>query len=125
MPINPKLVRVYRLLEPNEARPDGAWVIQYHGETFLTDPGGGNPEPFAWSDQAHEVVDFEVKTREEVAGGLRINPAKLGFVSRTDPTFPGPLLRFRDGPIWAAEAIERWAPTQPIVPTRDRSLPRG
>ena len=125
MPINPKLVHVYRLLDPIEGRPEGAWVFQYHGETFVTDPGGGNPEPFAWSDQPHEAIGFEVKTREEIAGALRINPAKLGIVGRTDPTFPAPILDFRDGPIWAADAIERWAPTRPPVAARDRSLPRG
>ena len=125
MPINPKLVHVHQLLDPIEGRPNGAWVILYHGESFVTDLGGGNPEPFAWSDQPHRVVDFEVKTREEIAGQLRINPAKLGFVQRTDPTFPAPILAFRDGPIWAAEAIERWAPTRPPALTRDRSLPRN
>lgn len=125
MPINPKLVHVHQLTDPIEARPNGAWVFQYHGETFLTDPGGGNPEPFAWSDQPHQALDFEVKAREEIAGSLRINPAKLGIVQRTDQTFPAPILEFRDGPIWAAEAIERWAPTRPPVAGRDRNLPRG
>jgi hypothetical protein len=125
MPINPKLVHVYKLLDAIEARPNGAWVFQYHGESFLTDPDGGNPEPLAWTDQPHQVLAFEVKTREEIAGGLRINPAKLGLITRTDPTFPAPILEFRDGPIWAAEAIERWAPTRPPAPTRDRSLPRS
>ena len=125
MPINPKLVHVHQLTDPIEARPNGAWVFQYHGETFLTDPGGGNPEPFAWNDQPHQALGFEVKTREEIAGSLRINPAKLGIVQRTDQTFPAPILEFRDGPIWAAEAIERWAPTRPPVAARDRNLPRG
>ena len=125
MPINPKLVHVYQLLDPVEGRPNGAWVIQYHGESFVTDPGGGNPEPFAWSDQPHQVMAFEVTTREEVAGALRINPAKLGLVRRTDATFPAPILRFRDGPIWAAGAIERWAPTRTSGAVRDRSLPRS
>jgi hypothetical protein len=125
MPINPKLVHVFQLLDPLEGRPNGAWVFQYHGETFLTDPGGANPEPFAWSGQPHEVMGFEVRTREEVAGALQVNPAKLGFVQRTDPTFPAPILSFRDGPIWAADAVERWAPTRPPVPGRDRSLPRS
>ena len=124
MPINPKLVHVYQLSDAVEGRKDGAWVFQYHGESFLTDPGGGNPEPFAWSDQPHEVLAFEVKTREEIAGLLRINPAKLGLVQRTDSTFPSPILEFRDGPIWAAEAIEAWAPTTEPVPTRSRSVPR-
>jgi hypothetical protein len=117
-------VHVYQLLDPIEGRPEGAWVFQYHGETFLTDPGGGNPEPFAWNDQPHQVVDFEVKTQEEIAGLLRINPAKLGLVQRGDPTFPAAILNFRDGPIWAAEAIERWAPTRPPDPVHDRSYQR-
>ncbi|MEA2609679.1 MAG: hypothetical protein QOJ75_1922 [Chloroflexota bacterium] len=120
MPINPKLVHVYQLTEPPEGRKKGAWVIQYHGESFLTDPGGGKPEPFAWSDQPHELVNFEVKSREEVAGQIRINPAKLGFVQKTDKTFPAPILTFRDGPIWSADAIEAWAPTQVPVAPRDR-----
>jgi hypothetical protein len=125
MPINPKLVHVYQLSDPVEGRPDGAWVFRYHGEAFVTDPGGGNPEPIAWSDQPHQAMDFDVKTREEIAGLLRVNPAKLGLVQRSDPTFPAPILDFRDGPIWAAEAVERWAPTRPAVPARDRNLPRG
>jgi hypothetical protein len=125
MPINPNLVHVYHLTDAIESRPNGAWVIQYHGESFLTDPGGGNPEPFAWNDQPHQVVSFDVRTREEIAGTLRINPAKVGLVQRTDPAFPAPILSFRDGPIWSAEAVERWAPTQPPDPARDRSLPRG
>lgn len=124
MPINPKLVHVYQLLDPIEARPKGAWVFQYHGESFLTDPGGAHPEPFAWNDQSHEILGFEVRTKEEIAGAMQINPAKLAFLPRTDPTFPAPLLDFRDGPIWAADTIEAWAPTQPPVPGRDRSLPR-
>ena len=125
MPINPKLVHVYQLTDSIEGRSKGAWAIQYHGETFLTDPGGGNPEPFAWSDQPHQVLSFAVKSREEIAGSMRINPAKLALVQRTDPTFPAPILSFRDGPIWAADAIEGWAPTQPPVAARDRNLPRG
>lgn len=125
MPINPKLVHVYQLLDAIEARPEGAWVFQYHGESFLTDPNGDNPEAFAWNDQPHQVLGFEVKTLEEIAGQLRINPAMLGSVQRTDPAFPAPILSFRDGPIWAADAIERWAPTQTPVAGRDRNLPRG
>ena len=121
MPINPKLVRVSQLTDPIEARPKGAWVFQYQGETFLTDPGGTNPEPFAWSDQPHEPVGFEVKTREEIAGLLRINPAKLGLVKASDATFPAPLLEFRNGPVWSAEAIDAWAPTP--SPTRERGVP--
>jgi hypothetical protein len=124
MAINPKLVRVYRLSDSIEGRPTGAWVFQYHGESFLTDADGGNPEPFAWSDQPHEVITFDVKTREEIAGTLRINPAKLGLVQRADPTFPAPILTFRDGPIWAAEAIEAWAPTRPPDPTRICRFPK-
>lgn len=122
MPINPKLVRVYQLTDSIEARPTGAWVFQYHGESFLTDPGGGNPESFAWSDQPHEVLGFDVTTREEVAGQLRINPAKLGFVKATDSTFPAPILEFREGPIWSAKAIDAWAPTRPVDPARDRGV---
>lgn len=123
MPINPKLVHVYRLTDPIEARPKGAWVFQYHGESFITDPDGGNPEPFAWADQPHEVLGFEVKTREEIAGQLRINPAKLGLVRAGDKTFPAPLLEFRDGPIWSAAAIEAWAPTRRPDPARERGVP--
>jgi hypothetical protein len=125
MPINPRLVHIYQLLDAIEGRPNGAWVFQYHGETVLTDPGGANPEPFAWSHQPHEVVAFEVKTREEIAGEMRINPAKLAFVRQSDPTFPAPILNFRAGPIWAADAIERWAPTPPEGSAVARSPLRG
>jgi len=127
MPINPKLVHVLALDDPVEGRADGAWVFQYHGESFVTDPGGANPAPFAWNDPAHRVLDFAVKTREEIAGVLRINPAKLGLVVRGDPTFPAPIVTFRDGPVWSADAIEAWAPTPTStpVPARDRSPSRG
>ena len=125
MPINPNLVHVHRLTDAIEGRKDGAWVFQYHGESFVTDPGGGNPEPFAWTDQPHEILDFEVKTREEIAGALRINPAKLGIVQRTEADFPEPILSFRDGPIWSAEAVAPWAPRQTPVPARERGSPRS
>jgi len=124
MPINPNLVHVYRLTDAIEGRKDGAWVFQYHGESFVTDPGGGNPEPFAWADQPHELLDFEVKTREEIAGALRINPAKLGIVQRTEADFPEPILSFRDGPIWSAEAVAPWVRPQTPVPPRNLSRAR-
>ena len=123
MPINPKLVHVHVLTDPIEGRTKGAWVFQYRGESFVTDPDGGNPQPLAWSDQPHEVISFAVKTREEIAGDLRINPAMLAIVQRTDASFPAPILTFRDGPIWAAEAIEQWEPTPADVPTRERGVP--
>jgi hypothetical protein len=119
MPINPRLVHVYRLTDPIEGRADGAWVFQYHGESFVTDPNGGNPEPIGWSDQPHEPLAFEVKTREEIAGLLRINPAKLTLVARTDSTFPKPILEFHDGPVWAADAIDAWAPTPTTTSARE------
>ena len=119
MPINPKLVHVYRLTDPVAGRADGAWVFQYHGESFLTDPDGSNPEPFAWADQPHETLGVEVRSREEVAGLLRVNPAKLGLVARADSTFPKPILEFHDGPIWTADAIEAWAPTPTESPGRE------
>ena len=125
MPINPNLVRVFQLTEPVEGRAGGAWVIQYHGEDVLTDPGGGNPEPFSWSDQAHQAIDFPVRTREEIAGKLRLNPAKVALVQRTDPAFPAPIATFRDGPVWSAAAVEAWAPTPEPRPTRERGVPRA
>ncbi len=125
MPINPKLVRVSLLLDPIEGRADGAWVIQYHGQTFLTDKGGGNPEPFAWNDQSHQpVVGFGVMTQDDIAGDLRVNSALLGFMRRSDPTFPPPILSFREGPIWDAEAIERWIPTRQPSGARDGTRPQ-
>ena len=125
MPINPNLVRVFQLLDPIESRPKGAWVFQYRGEDFLTDPGGGNPEPFSWNDQTHQAIDFGVKTREEIASQLRINPAKVALVQRSDPTFPAPLVTFRDGPVWSAEAVASWLPTPSAGPNRERGVPRN
>ena len=125
MPINPNLVHVFQLVDPIAGRPEGAWVFQYRGEDVLTDPGGGNPEPFSWNEQAHQPIEFGVKTREEIAGQLRLNPAKLALVRRSDPSFPPVLVTFRDGPVWSAAAIEAWAPTQPQPPTRERGVPRG
>lgn len=126
MPINSKLVRVSRLVDAVDGRPAGAWVIQYHGQTFVTDIGGGNPEPFAWRDQPHEPIDgFAVITQEEVAGALRVNPALLGFIRQGDKGFPQPILSFREGPIWAADAIEAWLPTREPLDARDRSVPRA
>ena len=59
------------------------------------------------------------------AGALRVNPALLGFMQQADPTFPKPILSFREGPIWDAQAIERWIPTRQPLDARDRSLPRS
>ena len=127
MAINHRLVRVHLLLDPVAGRPNGAWVIEYGHEAFLTDKGGGNPEPFTWSGQPSEAVEsranarpplmgFDVSTREDIARQLQINPALVGFVQRNDPTFPTPIVTFGDGPIWDAEAIERWAPTRAALP---------
>ena len=126
MPINSKLVHVSRLTDPIEGRADGAWLIQYHGQSFVTDVGGANAEPFHWKDQAHEPVDFDVVTQEELAGVLRVNPALLGFMQKSDPSFPAPLLAFREGPIWDASAIDAWLPTrgEEALDTRDRSRPK-
>jgi hypothetical protein len=127
MPINSKLVHVARLIDPIEGRADGAWLIQYHGQSFVTDVGGANAEPFHWKDQATEPVDFDVVTQEELAGVLHVNPALLGFLQKGDPSFPAPLLAFREGPIWDATEVEAWLPTRGEVAleTRDRSRPRS
>ena len=132
--INPRLVRLYVLLDPIAGRQNGAWVIQYRRQAFLTDKGGGNPEPFVWGSQPMQAVEsraraksplmgFDVKTREDVARELRINPALLDFVQRGDATFPAPIVTFREGPLWDAQAIERWAPARRPPAARDRSLP--
>jgi hypothetical protein len=133
--ITPNLVHVYQLVEPVEGRPDGAWVIEYRGQAFLTDPGGGNPEPFAWSGQERRTIEsrarakapaagFDVMTREDIARALRVNPALLSFVEHGEPGFPGPILRFREGPIWDAEAVERWIPAREPQDSRRTSVPR-
>ncbi len=134
MAINPKLVRVFLLLDPLAGRPNGACVIQYRREAFVTDPGGDNPEPFAWHGQPVQVIEsrakakppllgFDVKSREDIARELRINPALVDFMRRGDDTFPAPILSFRDGPIWDAEAVERWSPTRQPHLARDWSQP--
>lgn len=123
MPINHRLVRIRMLLDATEGRPDGAWVIEYRGQAVLTDKGGGNPEPFRWSNQSSQVVEsraratppligFDVATREDIARRLQINPALVDFVRRSDPSFPEPIATFKDGSVWDAEAIERWEPTR-------------
>jgi hypothetical protein len=126
MPINSKLVHVSRLTDPIEGRAEGAWLIQYRGQSFVTDVGGANAEPFHWKDQAHEPVDFDVVTQEELAGVLHVNPALLGFMQKSDPSFPAPLLAFREGPIWDASMVDAWLPTrgEEALDTRDRSRPR-
>ena len=127
MAINHRLVRIHLLLDPVEGRPNGAWVIEYRRQAFLTDQGGANPEPFTWSGQPFQVLEsrakarpplrgVDVKTREDIARQLRINPALVEFLQRSDPTFPDPMVTFSEGPIWDAEAIERWAPTRNALP---------
>lgn len=116
-------MHVHLLLDPVEGRPDGAWVIEYRGQAFITDPGGSNPEPFTWQGQPSHAVEsrdrtrppargFDVTTREDIARRLRINPALVEFVQRSDPAFPKPIVSFGDGPIWDAEAVERWEPAR-------------
>jgi hypothetical protein len=135
MAVNSKLVHAYQLADPVEGRPDGAWVIEYRGQAFLTDPGGGNPEPFTRTDQARQPIEsrarakapatgFDVMSREDIARALRVNPALLTFVEHGEPGFPGPILEFREGPIWDAEAVERWIPTRQPQDTRRTSVPR-
>jgi hypothetical protein len=135
MRINPKQVHVSLVLDPIDGRPDGAWVIRYRGEAFLVDTGGGNPEPFVSNGQRLQPIEsrahapspdggFDARTADEIAGELRINPALLSFVQRSDPSFPEPIATFRDGPVWSAEAVERWLPTRGPLPARDRGQPR-
>jgi hypothetical protein len=139
MVINPKLVRVSRLTDPMKGRPKGAWVISYHSQTFITDVGGGNPQPFTRGAEPREAIEsrsrarppetgFDVKSREDIARELRINPALVDLMQRNDPNFPAPILSFREGPIWSADAIERWEPNgeppEP-VPPRDGSASRA
>jgi hypothetical protein len=136
MRINPRQVHVSLVLDPVEGRPDGAWVVQYRGEAFLTDKGGGNPEPFVSSGQGLQPLEsrarartpdtgFDARTGDEIAGELRINPALLSFVQRSDPSFPPPIATFRDGSVWSAEAVERWLPTRESASPRDRSQQRA
>jgi hypothetical protein len=136
MRINPRQVHVSLVLDPVEGRPDGAWVVQYRGETFLTDKGGGNPEPFVSTGQRLQPLEsrarartpdagFDARTGDEIAGELRINPALLTFLQRSDPSFPAPIASFRDGPVWSAEAVARWMPTRDSAPARDRSQQRS
>jgi hypothetical protein len=133
--INAKHVRIHQLVDPVEARPGGAWVFEHHGQAFLTDAGGGNPEPFSWGDQARLPIEsrararepatgFDVMSREDIARALRSNPALLSFVEHGEPGFPRPILEFRDGPIWDAEAVERWIPTRQPQDGRRTSVPR-
>ena len=62
---------------------------------------------------------------EDVARELQVNPALLIYMRRSDPTFPEPIVTFRDGPIWSAETIDRWKPTRQTAPGRDWSQPRS
>jgi hypothetical protein len=132
--VNPRLVRISILLDPIEGRPDGAWVFEYGREAFVTDKGGGNPAPFVWSGQPAQpipsrararppLVGFDVMTREDIARELRINPALVDLLPRGDPDFPAPIVTFRGGPIWDAEAIHGWAPTQEQYTARNRRVP--
>ena len=73
----------------------------------------------------YDEEDNVLPLAREIAGALRINPAKLGIVQRTETDFPEPILSFRDGPIWSAEAVAPWAPRQTPVPARERGLPRS
>jgi hypothetical protein len=136
MRIDPKRVDVSLVLDPIEGRPDGAWVFRYRGEAFLTDKGGGNPEPFVSNGQQLQPIEsrarakapligFDVMSGEDVARELQVNPALLSYMRRSDPTFPAPVVTFRDGPIWSAETIDRWKPTRQTAPGRDWSQPRS
>ena len=116
-------MRVYLLADPVKSRPEGAWVFDYRGQSFMTDPGGGNPEPFAWAGQSRTPIEsrakakppltgFDAVGRDDIARDLKINPALLAFIEQGDPDFPQPIIRFRDGPIWSADAVERWTPSR-------------
>jgi hypothetical protein len=70
------------------------------------------------------ATGFDVMSREDIARALRINPALLTFIEHGEPGFPGPILQFRDGPIWDAEAVERWIPTRQPQDQRRTSVPR-
>ena len=136
MAITTKHVRVHALVGPVEGRPDGAWILEYRGQAFLMDPGGGRPEPFTDDGRERRPIEsrvrakapapgFDVMTREDIARALRINPALVDFVAHQEPGFPAPILRFREGPVWDAEAVERWIPTRQPQDTHRTSVPPG
>jgi excisionase family DNA binding protein len=118
--IDPRAVRTYALNGVSAGRPGEAWVIEYHGEAFEIDAGGGNQVPFVFTTgAAMRAIESRAKAVAPFSGfdplaaqgikaklGLPLSVARLVYVG-----FPEPAVVFQAGPVWNAEAFETWLAT--------------
>jgi hypothetical protein len=122
MAIDLNQVQVSLLLDPVEGWPGGAWWFRYGRDSFITDKGGGNQAPFAHKGEACQPIygsartaaplePFDLMTYADIATAKNLSTSALDSFANTDPGFPRPVVRFRDGPVWSKEAIRRWVPT--------------
>jgi excisionase family DNA binding protein len=112
-------VRRRLLFAPADGRGTDAIWIQYLSEAFVFDLDLTNPKPFRWTGQPFQDLAgweqppstlrrVELWNREQLAVALQAQPYAIDLLPEIDPTFPEPIIKFRDGPVWDSEAVERW-----------------
>jgi excisionase family DNA binding protein len=117
--VDPQHIRVRLFLSPADGRGHDALWLQYLRESYVLDLDYGNPCPFAPSRETYGSLDlltgtppggrvFEFWNRRHVALEVGAAPAVVDLLPAQDPTFPAPVVTFRDGPIWDAEQVQRW-----------------
>ena len=111
-------VRVRILFAPADGRGHDAIWLQYLSESFVFDRDWGNPKPFRWRSEDYQAFDqtttppggrvIELWNRNHLARELETPPDHVDVLMKLDPSFPGPVVTFRDGPVWDRISVERW-----------------
>jgi excisionase family DNA binding protein len=112
-------VRVRLFLAPADGRGHDAIWLQYLRESFVLDLDYRDPRPFRPTQATYEALDlltgtppggreFEFWNREDLALELGASALAVEILPAHDPTFPQPVVTFRDGPIWDAAQVQRW-----------------
>lgn len=111
-------VRVRLYLAPADGRGHDAIWLQYLRENYVVDLDLTNASRFYPTKRTYEHLDlladtppggrtFEFWNAQQLSRELGGSLVVDDLIQR-DPTFPPPVVTFRDGPIWEAAQVERW-----------------
>ena len=111
-------MRVRLFLAPADGRGHDAIWLQYLRENYVVDLDLTNAKRFYPTKRTYEQLDlltntppggrtFEFWNAQQLARELGATSV-VDVLSRQDPTFPPPVVTFRDGPVWEAAKVQRW-----------------
>lgn len=116
--VDTRHVRVRLLFAPADGRGHDAIWLQYLREGSVLDLDLTNPKPFRWKGEPFQDLGLETAppgsraielwNRQHLAHELETRPDVIDLLLEHDPTFPQPVVTFKDGPVWDAARVERW-----------------